>query len=264
MKNDIFNIFAFEIKTMIKSKWLISFSVFYFLTGLALFMLSGGGSKLVLNLFTFSSLLIPVIALFYNANFLYNEKKFIEMLLSQPVKRSSIYWGIYLSLTVSLSAILTISAILAFIFSASGFEIFDKVIILFLLNIFTVFIFTGISFLTVFTLPDRAKGFIALIFIWVFAFIAYDAIILVTSYLLSDYPVENYIFAAVISNPVDISRIIMMMQFDISALMGYTAAIYKMQVGESGSLFILFGILFLWVILPGMLAKKLFTKRDFL
>lgn len=45
--------------------------------------------------------------------------------------------------------------------------------------------------------------------------------------LLTDYPLEKATLTLVLLNPVDLGRILMLMQLDISALMGYTGAFFQ-------------------------------------
>jgi Cu-processing system permease protein len=61
---------------------------------------------------------------------------------------------------------------------------------------------------------------------------------------------------------VDLARVVMLLQLDISALMGYTGAFYKNFFGSSfGILFSIF-ILLLWVIVPFLLSLRIFSRKD--
>jgi Cu-processing system permease protein len=63
-------------------------------------------------------------------------------------------------------------------------------------------------------------------------------------------------------NPVDLARIIMLLQLDIAALMGYTGAFYKEFFGSSVGTVFSISILLLWVVLPLWIALRIFSKKD--
>lgn len=78
------------------------------------------------------------------------------------------------------------------------------------------------------------------IFIWLFFSILYDGILLLIMFQFSDYPIEKLIIVLSSFNPVDISRILILIHTDYSALMGYSGALFKEFLGsQKGSVVIL-------------------------
>jgi Cu-processing system permease protein len=63
-------------------------------------------------------------------------------------------------------------------------------------------------------------------------------------------------------NPVDLGRIFIMLHIDISALMGYTGAVYKDFFSSSIGMFYTIGIMLLWITVPLLLALRSFNKKD--
>ena len=63
-------------------------------------------------------------------------------------------------------------------------------------------------------------------------------------------------------NPIDLGRILILLKMDISALMGYTGAIFKDYFGTQLGFFIALAILFLWIILPTWLSLRKFNRKD--
>jgi Cu-processing system permease protein len=63
-------------------------------------------------------------------------------------------------------------------------------------------------------------------------------------------------------NPIDLGRIFIMLQLDISALMGYTGAVYKDFFGSASGMLFTTGIMLLWMAIPLWLALRLFRKKD--
>ncbi|MEZ4893197.1 MAG: hypothetical protein R2778_09290 [Saprospiraceae bacterium] len=59
----------------------------------------------------------------------------------------------------------------------------------------------------------------------------YDAIVLFMMFALADYPLEKVMLLFVSINPIDLARVAVLLQLDISALMGYTGAIFREFLG---------------------------------
>ena len=64
-------------------------------------------------------------------------------------------------------------------------------------------------------------------------------------------------------NPVDLTRVALLMNFDISALMGYTGAVFRQFFGSGLGLAVAFGTLAIWFAVPLYAGLRLFEKRDF-
>jgi Cu-processing system permease protein len=78
----------------------------------------------------------------------------------------------------------------------------------------------------------------------------------------SDYPLEKLTLVLSSLNPIDLGRIFLMLQLDISALMGYTGATYKDFFGSNLGLLYTIGIMLVWIVAPLWLAARSFTKKD--
>jgi Cu-processing system permease protein len=63
-------------------------------------------------------------------------------------------------------------------------------------------------------------------------------------------------------NPVDLGRIYIMLKMDVSALMGYTGALYKDFFGGGWGMLFTTGIMFLWVVLPLWVSVRYFKRKD--
>jgi Cu-processing system permease protein len=78
----------------------------------------------------------------------------------------------------------------------------------------------------------------------------------------SDYPLEKLTLALVALNPVDLARIIMLLELDISALMGYTGAFYKNFFGSNWGITFSSMVLMIWMAFPVALANRIFSRKD--
>ena len=63
-------------------------------------------------------------------------------------------------------------------------------------------------------------------------------------------------------NPIDLSRVQMLLQIDISALMGYTGAVFREFFGNSLGIVISFLGLLLWIVVPLFISLKKFENKD--
>jgi Cu-processing system permease protein len=66
-----------------------------------------------------------------------------------------------------------------------------------------------------------------------------------------------------IINPIDLGRILFLMKFNISALMGYTGAVFQQFFGSFLGILISLFCLLAWIIIPFLLSRFYFQKRDF-
>ena len=118
------------------------------------------------------------------------------------------------------------------------------------------------AFLSSVLTRDKAKAIgIALLF-WFYFSLLYDGLLLWVVYTFSDYPLERVTLALIALNPVDLARIIMLLQLDISALMGYTGAFYKEFFGSNTGMLFSTSMLMLWIILPIWGALRIFERKD--
>ena len=124
-------------------------------------------------------------------------------------------------------------------------------------------IFSGIGFFIALRFQDKIKGFSFAIFLWLFLAVIYDGIFLLLMAVFSDYPLENFALAATMFNPIDLSRILILLKLDISALMGYTGAVFQNFLGSSIGMLLAFSILLFWMVLPMLGIKRVSLRKDF-
>ncbi len=74
---------------------------------------------------------------------------------------------------------------------------------------------------------DKAKGIGVVILLWLYFSIIFDGLVLFVLFQFADYPLEKMMVGVVTLNPIDLSRILILLKMDVSALMGYTGAIFK-------------------------------------
>jgi Cu-processing system permease protein len=92
--------------------------------------------------------------------------------------------------------------------------------------------------------------------------VLYDAAVLIAVVQFADYPLERPMLLAMLANPIDLARVLMLEQFDVAALLGYTGAVFQRFLGGAGSLVAASAIL-LWIALPAVAGARLFHRKDF-
>lgn len=93
--------------------------------------------------------------------------------------------------------------------------------------------------------------------------IIYDGLFLISLVMFDEYPLDKFSLIASIFNPIDLSRIMMLLKLDISALLGYTGAVFKKFFGSNLGSMISMGILVLWTVVPIFILKYKSSKKDF-
>ena len=78
-----------------------------------------------------------------------------------------------------------------------------------------------------------------------------------------EYPLDAFALGASLLNPIDLSRTLILLQLDISALLGYTGAVFKSFFGTPLGMVLSFVVLFLWTAIPVGLMLRKARRKDF-
>lgn len=97
---------------------------------------------------------------------------------------------------------------------------------------------------------------------WLYFALLFDGMVLFLLFQLSEYPIEKVMVAVTALSPIDLARIQILLQLDVSAMMGYTGAIFKDFFGTALGLTISFVLLCLWVVIPFYISLKKFKNKD--
>ena len=249
---------------LIRSRWSIIYFLFYLVSGFVLLYLSNDVSKAIVSLMNITFILTPLIGTIFGVMNFYNSREFIELLLAQPIPRKNIFLGMLLGICSSLSLSLFLGMGLPFVFY--GILISGKImslVILLLSGVFLTCIFTAISFYIALINENRLRGFGMAILFWLFMAFIYDGIFLLLMLFLQEYPIEKFAIAMSLLNPIDLSRIMIMLKLDISALMGYTGAVFSKFFGNNVGMLISITALSIWTIIPSILILRNSSRKDF-
>jgi len=257
-------ILKYSFYDLMRSRWSYIYFLFYLLLGVVLLFLNNDLSKAVITLMNVIIILVPLIGTIFGVMYYYNSKEFTELLLAQPIKRSYIFLGQYLGVAFSLSMSLILGLGLPFIFYGifKSAAIWDFALLL-VTGAFLTFIFTALAFNIALANENKIKGFGYAILLWLFLAVIYDGIFLMFLVMFDDYPLDKFSLIASMFNPIDLSRILILLKLDISALLGYTGAVFQKFFGTSQGLIISVFVLSLWVIISTYNIFRISRKKDF-
>lgn len=241
-----------------RNKIVIGYTVLLALTSLSVFNLEDNASKGILTLLNIISIILPMFSIVFSTIYLYNSSEFIELLISQPLKRRQIWLSLYAGLATSLCAAFFIGCGIPLLLYASG----STGVMVLSMGLLTTLIFIAIALLATVYTRDKARGIGVAILLWLYFTLIFDGIVLFLMFQWMDYPLEIPMIIASLLNPIDLSRIIILLQLDISVLMGATSAVFKEFLGNGLGITIAIATLLVWAVIPLWLSARKFNRKD--
>ena len=257
-------ILKYSIYDLMRSRWTYVYFLFYLALGFVLLFLNNDLSKAVITLMNIIIVLVPLIGTIFGVMYYYNSREFTELLLAQPLRRSSIFLGQYFGVAGSLMLSLVLGLGIPFLLYGllKSNAIFDFSLLL-ITGAFLTFIFTALAYNIALANTNRIKGFGYAILAWLFLAVIYDGLFLLSLIVFEEYPLDTLSLAGTLLNPIDLSRILILLNLDISALLGYTGAVFKDFFGTGLGIVISLGILVAWTVLPVWWLARSARRKDF-
>lgn len=254
----MFKISKYVIYDIIRSKVLIAYTLFLLLVSFSLFSLEDDPAKSLISLMSVVMIIVPLVSIVFATTYFYNAYEFIELLVAQPLGRSTILMGEFMGVSVSMvSALLIGMGIPVAIYSpdTTGLVLLVSAIALCLA-------FISLAFFASVVTRDKAKGIGMSLMLWFYFAVIYDGLVLGILFSFNDYPLDKAVIALASLNPIDLGRIIILLKFDISALMGFTGAVYKKFFGSSFGLIYSLVCITIWIIAPLLISLRIFKKKN--
>ena len=243
---------------ILKSKIVVAYTIILAILSWSSFSLEDNSAKGILTILNVILFTVPLVSILFATIYLYNSSEFIELLLSQPIKRRKIWLSLFFGLSLSMVLAFFVGAgIPLLIFSPDSIGIM-MITIGCLISI----IFVALAFLSSIITRDKAKGIGIAIMTWLYFALLFDGIVLFLLFQFSDYPIENVMVGVTALSPIDLARIQILLHLEVSAMMGYTGAIFKNFFGTSMGLTASFLLLCLWAIVPFLISLKKFNTKD--
>src|SRR5690554_1533105 len=260
----MYKILKYSISDLLRSRWSYVYFLFYLVLGFVMLFLNHDLSKGVITMMNVIVVLVPLIGTIFGVMYYYNSREFTELLLAQPIRRSTIFLGQFLGVALSLTMCLVLG--LGIPYLAYGLSRSDAIwdfAMLILIGALLTFIFTALAFNMAIANENRIKGFGYAILTWLFMAVIYDGLFLMALIAFEQYPLDNFSLVATVFNPIDLSRLIILLKLYISALLGYTGAVFKQFFGTRLGLITSVITLILWSILPVASFVRMGGRKDF-
>ena len=248
----------YVIVDLVQNKIVLIYTALLLIISLSIFNLENNAAKGMLSLLNIILIIVPLICIIFSTIYIYNSAEFIELLVSQPLKRKAIWLSLFSGLSSSLSLAFFIGAgipILLYHADATGFMMIAT-------GLFLTVVFVSIAMLTAGLTRDKAKGIGLSILLWLYLSLIFDALVLFLLFQFQDYPLEKIMVTFSFLNPIDLGRIQILLQMDISALMGYTGAVFRDFFGNNTGIILSFLGLFIWIVFPLIISLKKFKRKD--
>lgn len=251
-------IVKYVLQDILRSRIALAYTLFLFVAAMGLFNLGGEGSRGLVSILSVVLMIVPLMSLVFATIHFYNSYEFIELLSTQPLQRRTILLGEYLGVATALSTGFLAGIglpILLYDRSTTGGCIIAAGVLL-------TFVFVAIAFLGAVCTRDKARGMGVALMLWFFFALLFDGIVLFILFTFQDYPLEKATIALVALNPIDLARTFVLLQMDVSALMGMTGAVMQEFLGTALGVSYTIGVLLLWIIAPLLLALRVFRQKD--
>jgi Cu-processing system permease protein len=248
----------FVILDILKNRIVLLYALLLGILSWSAFALEDNSAKGLLTLLNVILLTVPLVAIIFSTIYIYNSSEFIELLLSQPIRRRKIWWSLFLGLSFSLLiAFMAGSGVPILVYAPTGTGLMMLTV-----GLLISFVFVALAFLGSILSRDKAKGIGISIMLWLFFALLFDGLVLFLLFQFSDYPIEKAMVIVAALNPIDLARILILLHLDVSAMMGYTGAIFKDFFGSSSGMSVAFSILLLWVAVPFYFSLRKFRHKD--
>ncbi len=251
-------VIKYVILDILRSKIVLAYTVFLFIVSFSVFSLEDNSAKGLLSLLNLILFIVPLISIIFSTIYIYNSSEFIELLVSQPLKRKNIWLSLYSGLSISLALAFLLGAGLPILF----YEPTTTGLIMTIVGCLLSIIFVAIAMLAAVSTRDKAKGIGVAILLWLYFALIFDGLVLFLLFQFADYPLEKMMMVVSAFNPIDLSRIIILLRLDVSALMGYTGAVFKDFFGTDAGFIVSITTLLFWSVVPLLISLRKFKRKD--
>ena len=259
----VLKIGRFCARDLIRSRWLMAYAGFFLVATWALLRFSETETKAMLSLVNVVLFVVPLANVVFGAMYLYSAREFVELLLAQPIRRRDLFGGLYLGLTLPIAAAAVVGIGVPLIAAGASVATLRIAAVLAAMCVALSAAFTGIAAVIAYRIDDRARGLATALGVWLLLAVAYDGFALMVAVQLADYPLERLMLGVMIANPIDLARLLLLLQFDVAALLGYTGAVFQQFFEGAFGVIVAAGVLGLWTLVPPIVGARSFRRKDF-
>lgn len=244
---------------ILKNRFSLIYALCLLALSLGLYTLDDNSAKATLSLLNVVLLFVPLVSIMFTTIYYYNSIEFITLIMAQPIPRKRIFYSVFLGISLSLITAFALGAGIPVMILSPGTVSLSVVLSGMVLTL----VFCALAMLFSVWMRDKARGMGASLIAWIFFLLIYDGMLLMIMFAFADYPLEKLFIGLSFLNPIDLARIFVLLQLDISALMGVTGAVFKDFFGTFLGVLMTAVMLSFWFIIPLLVAGRHFRKRDF-
>lgn len=253
-------IFQYQVKDVLRNRWVPGYTGFFLLFTDALFRFGGDGERVVLSLMNVVLLLVPLVAIMLGVMYLYSSREYIELLLTQPIRRAQLFLGLFGGLAVPLSLAFALGVGLPFVWHGAAGAALP---VLLGTGMLLTIVFVALAFAVALLTEDRVRGMGLGLLLWMAMAVLYNGLVLLIVQLFADYPLDSVVIALSVMNPIDLGRILLLLNLDAAALMGFTGAVFRRFFGGGTGQLVTVMALTTWLLVPLLLSRRTFLRKNF-
>jgi len=260
----ILTVVRYELRNVAQNRWVLMYALFFLVATELLLRLGGSTPRALLSLLNVVVLFIPLVTIVFGTIYWHGAREFIELLLAQPVQRGALFHGLFAGLVLPLSGAFLAGVIIPLLFHrAIGADSLGLLALMLVAGVALTAVFGALAVLIGSRVDDRLRALGIALGTWALMTLAWDGLVLWVTVAFSSYPLERPLLALTFANPVDLARVLLVLRLDVSALMGYTGAVFQQFLGGGlGTVASLAGLA-AWTLVPGLFALRAFSRRDF-
>nr|HNH22283.1 ABC transporter permease [Ferruginibacter sp.] len=96
-------IIKYVIIDILRNRIMLAYTLFLFLIGSSIFSLEDNSAKGLMSLLNIVLIIVPLVSLLFSAIYVYNSAEFLELLVSQPLRRRTIWLSLFIGLAGSMA-----------------------------------------------------------------------------------------------------------------------------------------------------------------
>lgn len=254
----------YSFRDLLRSRWVAAYGLFFLAVAAGLFAFGEDPSMAIVSVLNLILIVIPLVSAVLGMTHFYNSREFVELLLAQPIDRTSVFLGHYIGVCLALALAFVLGLLGPFLwYGVQDASQAGTLAALLLAGVLLTLIFVGLAYAVSVRMEDRVKALGMIVFLWLYFAVLYDGLLLIVIALFQVYPLETALIGLTALNPLDLARILILLRLDVSALMGYTGAVFEKFFGSVWGVGLTLLALGFWSAVPALVGVKLFSRKDF-
>lgn len=258
-KSSIWIILKAELKENLRNYRLLIYSGAIAVFSILILQFAGSSARSSASLLNLILLAVPLFGLLFSALSFRDSQSFILLMLSRGVTRLEVFTGKWLGLGVSLSLGLAGGILIG---SIGARQSLSTTLLLLVMSLGLQWVFVSLALCLAVYLSRREMIPGIALLIWFFLYVVYDLLMIAAGTYSNEFPLEGPVFALMLVNPLDLMRMVFLVQTDLSDLMGFSAAFAVRTIGGTGGAVLALAGIVLWIAAPFALGLRRFKSKD--